>query len=129
MSQDGPQDKSQEFERLLLERQNTCFELSLYVVGLTKRSVESINNIKTVCEEELQGRYRLTVIDISKRPDLAKKEQVFAAPTLVKTLPLPLRRLIGDLSDKERVLVGLDLKEKNEVPAKPNPEKPSEKKT
>ncbi len=115
MSQDGlngeqPADKSAEFERLLEEEKHRRFVLRLYVTGLTKRSTQAINTVKDLCEQELQGRYELEIIDVSKRPDLAKEENIIAAPTLVKKLPLPLRRLIGDLSDKERVLMGLDLR-------------------
>ncbi len=105
-----PADQSAEFERLLEQQEYARFVLRLYVTGLTRRSTQAINSIKDLCEEELQGRYELEVIDVSKRPDLAKEEDIIAAPTLVKKLPLPLRRLIGDLSDRQRVLVGLDLR-------------------
>ncbi len=105
-----PADKSAEFERLLEEQQHARFVLRLYVTGLTRRSAQAINSVKDLCEEELQGRYELEVIDVSKQPGLAKEENIIAAPTLVKKLPLPLRRLIGDLSDWERVLIGLDLR-------------------
>ncbi len=84
--------------------------LSLYVSGMTERSRRAIESIRQLCEEHLQGRYSLEVFDISQQPELARKEQLFAAPTLVKRLPLPLRRLIGDLSDEQRVLVGLDIR-------------------
>jgi circadian clock protein KaiB len=103
-------DKSAEFERLLKEDQHAQFVLRLYVTGLTARSIQSINAVKDLCEAELKGRYELEVIDVSKRPDVAKEENIIAAPTLVRKLPVPLRRLIGDLSDKERVLIGLDLR-------------------
>lgn len=97
------------FERLLDDRQHRQFVLRLYVTGLTSRSTHAINNIKNICEEELKGRYELEVIDLAKQPELAKGEDIIAAPTLIKKLPLPLRRLIGDLSNRERVLLGLDL--------------------
>jgi circadian clock protein KaiB len=103
------EDKSQEFERLLLEQKDSHFELRLFVTGLTVRSLRAIDNLKAICEKELKGQYRLQVIDIQQHPDLARQEDVFAAPTLVRALPLPLRKLIGDLSDRERVLVGLGL--------------------
>ncbi len=109
-SEKQPADKSAEFERLLEAEKHARFALRLYVTGLTTRSTQAINTVKDLCEAELKGRYELEVIDVSKRPDLAKQENIIAAPTLVKTLPLPLRRLIGDLSDKERVLIGLDLR-------------------
>ena len=84
--------------------------MRLYVAGATPRSTKSILNLKRICEEHLKGRYDLEVIDIYQQPVLAKGEQIIAAPTLVKKLPLPLRKFIGDLSDAERILVGLDLK-------------------
>ncbi len=107
-----PADKSAEFERLLEAEKHARFVLRLYVTGLTARSTQAINSVKDLCEAELKDRYELEVIDVSKRPELAKEENIIAAPTLVKKLPLPLRRLIGDLSDKERVLIGLDVKPK-----------------
>ncbi len=85
------------------------YVLRLYVAGSTLQSNRAIANIAQVCEEHLEGSYDLQVIDLYKQPALARGEQIIAAPTLIKKLPLPLRRLIGDLSDTERVLVGLDL--------------------
>lgn len=85
------------------------YVLRLYVTGVTPNSVRAIENMKAICEQYLQGRYDLEIIDVYKQPALAKSEQILAAPTLVKKLPLPLRRLIGDLSQKDQVLVGLDL--------------------
>ncbi len=86
------------------------YVLRLYVTGMTPRSRLAIENIKSVCEEYLRGLYDLEIIDIYKRPYLAKDEQIVAAPTLIRKVPKPLRRFIGDLSDRERVLLGLDLK-------------------
>jgi len=86
------------------------YVLRLYVTGMTPRSTRAVENVRTICEEHLHGRYDLEVIDIYQQPTLAKGEQIIAAPTLVKKLPLPLRRVIGDLSSTERVLVGLDLR-------------------
>ena len=86
--------------------------LRLYVAGRTPKSVLAIANIKKICEENLQGRYELEVIDLYQQPTLAEGEQIVAVPTLIKKLPLPLRRIIGDMSDTERVLVGLDLRKK-----------------
>ena len=86
------------------------YVLRLYVAGLTPRSRQAIANITTICEEYLQGRYDLEVIDVFQRPVLAREEQIIATPTLVKKLPVPLRRFIGDLSEKDKVLVGLDLR-------------------
>ena len=88
------------------------YVLKLYVTGMTARSTQAINNIKKICEEHLNGRYDLDVIDIYQQPVLAKGEQIIAAPTLVKKLPLPLRRFIGSMYDVDRILVGLDLKPK-----------------
>ena len=88
------------------------YELRLYVTGMTPRSSEAFETIKKLCEEHLQGRYSLEVIDIYQHPELAKDEQIIAVPTLIKTLPAPLRRLIGNLSDQERVLLGLDVRRK-----------------
>lgn len=84
--------------------------LRLYVAGTTQQSTRAILNIQQICEEHLNGAYQLEVIDIYQRPQLAKDEQIIAVPTLVKKLPLPLRRVIGNFSDSERVLVGLDLR-------------------
>jgi circadian clock protein KaiB len=89
------------------------FVLRLYVTGMTTRSSRAISNIRSVCEEYLHGSYELDVIDLYRQPQLARDEQIVATPTLVKKLPLPLRRFIGDLSDKERVLFGLDLRRKD----------------
>ncbi|NTV62099.1 MAG: circadian clock protein KaiB [Oscillochloris sp.] len=79
---------------------------------MTPQSVSAIANVKKICEEHLQGRYELEVVDLYQKPQLAAGEQIIAAPTLIKKLPLPLRRLIGDMSNTERVLVGLDLQKK-----------------
>jgi circadian clock protein KaiB len=91
--------------------QRKMYSLRLYVTGQTPRSAASIRNLRDVCDEYLEGRFELQVIDLYQRPELAKEAQVVAAPTLIKRLPLPLRRLVGDLSDKREVLLGLDLKE------------------
>jgi circadian clock protein KaiB len=85
------------------------YVLRLYVTGMTARSARAIKNLQVICDEYLHGRYDLDVIDIYQQPVLTKGEQIIAAPTLIKKLPLPLRRLVGDMSDRERVLVGLDL--------------------
>jgi len=88
------------------------YVLRLYVTGATSRSRRAILNITAICREHLHGRFDLQVIDIHQKPALAKDEQIVAAPTLIKCWPLPLRRIIGDLSDREKVLFGLDLKRK-----------------
>jgi circadian clock protein KaiB len=86
--------------------------LKLYVAGYSPKSVSAITNIKKICEENLQGRYELDVIDLYQQPQLAQGEQIIAVPTLIKKLPPPLRRIIGDMSNTERVLVGLDIRSK-----------------
>lgn len=88
------------------------YVLRLYVTGMTRRSTEAFASIKAICEEHLQRRYDLEVIDIYQHPQLARDEKIIAVPTLVKKLPLPLRRLIGNLCDEERVLLGLGLRRK-----------------
>ena len=100
----------QEFEKALKKTSWEKHVLRLYVTGMTPRSTEAITNVKRVCEEYLKGRYELEVIDIYQQPKLAKGEQIIATPTLVKKLPLPLRRIIGDMSDTEKFLVGIDLR-------------------
>lgn len=86
------------------------YVLRLYVAGSTTRSVAAITNLKKICEEQLAGRYTLEVIDLYQQPELAAGHQIIAIPTLIKELPPPLRRIIGDLSNAEKVLVGLDIK-------------------
>lgn len=89
---------------------NACYILRLYITGTTLQSTRAILNIRKICEEHLEGRYELEVVDISEYPTLAIGEQIIAAPTLIKRLPLPLRRFIGDMSQTERILLGLDLR-------------------
>ena len=84
--------------------------LRLYVAGMTPRSVRAIANLKSVCEEYLTGRYDLEVIDIYQQKAIGMGEQIIAAPTLIKKLPLPVRKLIGDMSNKEKVLIGLGIR-------------------
>jgi circadian clock protein KaiB len=98
------------FEAAAAAHATARYVLRLYITGTTPHSMRAIVNIRKICEEHLQGRYDLEVIDISKRPTLAEGEQIIAAPTLIKQLPLPLRRFIGDLSQTERILLGLDLR-------------------
>ncbi len=98
------------------ENQPGRYVLHLFVSGATLRSTQAIENIKAICESELAGRYELKVIDIYQQPELAKRYQVIAVPTLIKSLPVPLRMLIGDLSAKEKVLVGLNLRPRQESP-------------
>ena len=104
---------TEEFEKAAARRDRAKYVLRLYVAGMTQKSTRAIANVKRICNEHLAGRYELEVIDIYQQPKLAKGEQIIAAPTLIKKLPLPLRRLIGDMSNTERFLVGIDLKPKN----------------
>ena len=87
------------------------WELRLYVAGETPKSVKAFDNLKRICEEHLPGQYRIEVIDLMKHPQLAEGDQIFAVPTLVRKLPEPVKKIIGDLSNTERVLVGLDIRE------------------
>jgi circadian clock protein KaiB len=87
-----------------------AWELRLYVAGQTAKSLRAFANLKRICEEHLDGQYRIEVIDLLRNPQLAKGDQILALPTLVRNLPVPVRKIIGDLSDTERVLVGLDLR-------------------
>jgi circadian clock protein KaiB len=100
-------------EKAAAKRDRAKYVLRLYVTGMTPKSTLAITNVRKICEEHLAGRYELDVIDIYQQPKLAKGEQIIAAPTLIKKLPLPLRKLIGDMSDTERFLVGIDLKPRN----------------
>ena len=86
------------------------WQLRLYVTGQTSKSLTAFSNLKRICESQLKGRYRITVIDLVKQPHLAKGDQILAVPTVVRKLPKPVRIIIGNLSDTERVLVGLDLR-------------------
>jgi circadian clock protein KaiB len=112
MKETETKDTTEEFQQSLQDAENEKYLLRLYVTGLTPKSTRAIQNLKKICEENLKGRYELEVIDIYQQPALAKDEQIVAVPMLIKQLPTPLRRLIGDMSDKERILVGLDLKRK-----------------
>jgi len=86
------------------------WELRLYVAGATPRAITALENLKRICEEHLAGKYSIEVIDLLKNPQLARGDQILAVPTLVRKLPEPVRKIIGDLSNEERVLVGLDLR-------------------
>ena len=92
--------------------------LKLYVTGMTPKSERAIANLRRICEQELNGRYELVVIDVLERPQLAEDEKILATPTLTKELPLPLRRIIGDLSDSDKVLLGLDMQPYTATPTK-----------
>ena len=105
----NPRNVRATFERAAHTPHTEQYILRLYVTGMTSRSSRAVNNLRAICDEYLEGRYDLEVIDIYQQPVLTKGEQIIAAPTLIKKLPLPMRRIIGDMSNRERVLVGLDL--------------------
>ncbi len=105
-----PVSAGQSLEKAQKRRNKLKHVLRLYVAGMTPRSEQAIRNVMAICEKYVPGRYDLQVIDIYQQPTLAKGEQIIAAPTLVKKLPLPLRKLIGSMAEEEKVLVGLDLK-------------------
>ncbi len=110
MKNANPKDEVEAFESALAARpQSEHYLLKLYVTGSTPHSTKAIRNIRALCEEKLRGRYELEVIDIYQHPEDISPEQIVVTPTLIKKLPLPLRRIIGDLSDEHRVLVGLNL--------------------
>jgi circadian clock protein KaiB len=88
---------------------NSPWELQLYVAGKMPKAVTALNNLKLICEDQLKGNYHIKVIDLLKYPQLAHDDQIFAVPTLVRILPLPQKNIIGDLSNTERVLAGLEL--------------------
>jgi circadian clock protein KaiB len=90
--------------------QKVQWDLRLYIAGQTLRAVKALENLERICREHLEGQYRIVVIDLLKTPQLARGDQIVAVPTLVRTLPTPVRKIIGDLSNTERVLVGLDLR-------------------
>lgn len=85
------------------------WELRLYIAGKTPKSVSALNNLNKYCEEHLQGKYKIEVIDLLLQPQLAEGDQIFAVPTLVRKVPVPIRKIIGDLSNEEKVLVGLNI--------------------
>ena len=88
---------------------DTTWELKLYIAGKTLKSETALRNLKKYCDEYLEGQYKIEVIDLLKKPQLAEGDQIFAVPTLVKKVPEPIRKIIGDLSNKEKVLVGLNI--------------------
>jgi circadian clock protein KaiB len=103
---------SQESNEGKIEKDAETYVLKLYVAGQTPNSLAAFKNLKVICEKYLEGRYSIEIVDLLKNPKLAKGDQIIAVPTLVRQLPEPLRKIIGDLSNTERVLVGLDIKPK-----------------
>ncbi len=118
MSKEAPSDMKNRMEKTLAGRQKEKFILRLFITGTTPASTAAILNLKKICDEYLDGRYELDVIDIYQHPEAARDEQIIAAPTLIKKLPLPIRKFIGNMADKERILAGLNL-EAHDVPASP----------
>jgi circadian clock protein KaiB len=106
---------TEEFDLTMSEFSKDKYILRLYITGTTHRSALAITNLKKICEEYLEGRYELEVIDLYQMPSLAQVDQIIAAPTLIKKLPLPFRRIIGDMSNKEKVLIGLNLIKQKEL--------------
>jgi circadian clock protein KaiB len=104
---------TEEFEQAASKLERSKYILRLYVKGMTPKSTKAIANVRKLCDEYLEGCYELKVIDMYQQPKLAQEEQIIATTTLIKKLPLPLRRLIGDMADTERFLVGIDLKPRN----------------
>ncbi len=102
-------DSFDDFEKALEDLKHRRYELVLYVAGNTIKSAQAIASIRQICETHLKGRYELKVVDIYQQPELLRGKQIVAAPTLIKELPPPLRRLVGNLTNPERILVGLDL--------------------
>jgi len=105
------------FEQALKQTGDVHYVLRLYLTGHTSRSINAVQAVKKLCEEHLAGRYELEIVDLCQHPELAQAAQIIAAPTLVKEMPPPLRRLIGDLTDPDRVLVALNLKPKGRLKA------------
>ena len=106
------EDSAKKLEQALENRSKGTFVFRLYITGTASSSTRSVENIQKLCEEYLKDRYELTVVDILQQPSLLKEEQIVAAPTLLKKLPLPIRKFIGDLSDTEKILLRLDLRKK-----------------
>lgn len=95
--------------RAATRRPNERWELRLYVAGQTPRSLAAVASLKEICETHLRGNYRIELIDLVANPELARRDEIFAIPTLIRKLPPPMKRIIGDLSDKERTLIGMEL--------------------
>ena len=105
----APEGSAAAYERALAEAEPKKYVLRLYVTGMTPRSQRAIENVRKLCQEHLDGRFELQVLDIYQQPELAKQEQLLAAPTLIKKLPLPLRRVLGDMANPGRLLAALGI--------------------
>jgi circadian clock protein KaiB len=122
-----PTSSTEAFEAARVRSASERYVLRLYVAGTTPGSTQAVEALREICDEHLLGRYDLEVIDVYQQPTLARDEQIIAVPTLVKKLPAPIRRILGDLADKQRVLISLDLKQKPEQ-RQPAQQKSDEKK-
>ncbi len=119
MSARKVKDSTAAFEQLLAQLKNQDYVLRLYVTGTTPQSVRAIANVRKLCEHYLKGYYQLQVIDLYQQPELAQGEQIIAAPTLIKQLPLPVQRILGDMSKIERVMLALGLRDRAETSGGP----------
>ncbi len=110
----GPkiEDSFEEFKRAAKRKAEEKYVLRLYISGMTSRSLEAIENLRKICDEQLSGCYDLQVVDISQQPESVTRADIIATPTLIKELPKPIRRIIGDLSDKDRIIIALNLQPK-----------------
>ena len=113
MDKENMNDSTDAFEQALRQSNRTHYCLHLYIAGTTVKSLRAIETIKSICEDYFPKRYTLEVIDIYQQPERIKQAQIFATPTLIKTLPLPLQQIIGDMSNTQKILVGLDITPKN----------------
>lgn len=116
-SKNQPSDLASELAEAARAMQTQKYVLRLFVAGISPRSEAAIRNVKEVCEERLKDRYALEIVDIYQHPEALKEKQIVVAPTLIRELPLPLRKLIGDMANEEKLLVGLDLKPAQEKEA------------
>ncbi|MFW6324662.1 MAG: circadian clock KaiB family protein [Desulfovibrionales bacterium] len=115
MTTNDPKNHAGDFERALEDQGLEYFVLQLFVTGATEKSMRAVEALRNICSEELEGRCEIQVIDILQNPGKAREDQIVVIPTLIKKLPQPIRRLIGDLSDKEQVLKGLGIIPKKKV--------------
>ena len=111
-----PNTEVEQMAAAVAAQDEALYVLRLYITGSSPRAIRAIANIRAICEEHLEGRYDLEIVDIAQNPTLAEGEQIIAAPTLIKKLPLPLRRFIGDMSATDRILIGLDLRKALDQP-------------
>jgi len=109
-----PSDQYRAFEKAAKLTEKQQYVLTLYVAGISPRSQQAIRSVKEICEQHLKDRYQLEIVDIYQHPEALKDAQIIAAPTLIKTLPLPLRRLIGDMTSRDKLILGLDLRPADE---------------